>query len=71
MRLVAADTKLLPFGTLVSVPSYHDGQPVPVWDRGGKIKGYRLDVLMPTHAQAKAWGRRLLDVPVWRPIGER
>jgi 3D (Asp-Asp-Asp) domain-containing protein len=65
-HLVAADTDLLPFGTLVTVPGYHDSQPVPVLDRGGAIKGKRLDVLFPTHQRALQWGRRTVEVTVWR-----
>lgn len=65
MKLVAADTSLLPFGSILTIPGYHDGKPVPVLDRGGKIKGHRLDVLYPTHAIARTWGVRELDVTVW------
>ncbi len=65
MFLVAADTRLLPFGTLVSIPGYNDGQPVPVLDRGGAIKGHRLDLLFPTHEIALQWGRQSLPVTVW------
>lgn len=65
MKLVAADTKLLPFGSMVSVPGYADGAVVPVLDRGGAIKGRRLDVLYPTHEIARQWGRRRLQVTVW------
>jgi 3D (Asp-Asp-Asp) domain-containing protein len=38
---------------------------VPVLDCGGAIKGYRLDVLFPTHEEAIAWGVRELPVTVW------
>ena len=62
---VAADTNLLPFGSIVTVPGYHDGRPVPVLDRGGRIKGKRLDVLYPTHEMARGWGSRELQVQVW------
>jgi 3D (Asp-Asp-Asp) domain-containing protein len=65
MKLVAADTRLLPFGTIITIPGYHDGKPVPVLDRGGKIKGHRLDVLYPTHEVALKWGVQKLDVTVW------
>lgn len=65
MRLVAADTDLLPFGSMVSVPGYAEGEVVPVLDRGGAIKGRRLDVLYPTHEIARKWGRRRLQVTVW------
>jgi 3D (Asp-Asp-Asp) domain-containing protein len=65
MKLVAADTDLLPLGTLLSVPGYDAGAIVPVLDRGGKIKGSRLDVLFPTHRLARKWGVRDLTVTVW------
>ena len=65
MRLVAADTKILPFGTLVSIPGYNGGRPVPVLDRGGKIKGRRLDLLYPTHEMALQWGAQRLTVTIW------
>ena len=65
MKLVAADTSILPFGTLVSIPGYNGGKPVPVLDRGGKIKGNRLDLLYPTHNIALKWGAQRLTVDVW------
>lgn len=65
MRLVAADKRILPFGSLVSVPGYADGEIVPVLDIGGAIKGARLDVLYPTHSIARQWGVQRLPVVVW------
>lgn len=60
-RFVAAD-RSVPFGTLVSIPGYHNGQPVPVLDRGGAIKGKRLDAYYPTHQEARQWGVRKIKV---------
>lgn len=65
MRLVAADTKVLPYRSMITVPGYADDQIVPVLDCGGAIKGMRLDVLMPTHRIARKWGVRHLPVTVW------
>lgn len=65
MKLVAADTDVLPFGSLVSIPGYNGGRPVPVLDRGGKIKGNRLDLLYPTHDIALQWGAQRLTVDIW------
>ncbi len=65
MKLVAADTNLLPFGTIVTIPGYNNGNPVQVLDRGGKIKGHRLDLLYPTHEIALQWGAQRLEVEVW------
>ncbi len=38
-HLVAADTQIIPMHAVVAVPGYGDGNPVPVLDRGGAIKG--------------------------------
>lgn len=65
MNLVAADTSVLPLGSLVSIPGYDSGNVVPVLDRGGAIKGNRLDVLYPTHERALQWGVQRLEVTVW------
>lgn len=64
-KLVAADTHILPFGSILTIPGYNGSNPVPVLDRGGKIKGNRLDVLYPTHAIARRWGVKKLAVTVW------
>ena len=64
-KLVAADSRVLPLGSIISVPGYDNGQVVPVLDRGGAIKGKRLDLLYPTHAQARKWGVQTLEVTVW------
>jgi len=64
-EFVAADTRLLPFGTRISIPGYAGGRSVPVLDRGGKIKGRRLDVFFLSHRRARKWGRRTLDVTVY------
>ena len=63
-RFVAADTKLLKFNTKLLVPGYADGQPVEVIDRGGAIKGAKLDVYFDSHQEARKWGRQWLVVTV-------
>lgn len=67
-RLVAADPKVLPYGSMVSVEGYDKGMIVPVLDCGGAIKGNHIDLLFPTHQQARAWGNKMLDVVVWEYI---
>lgn len=61
---IAADTDVLPFGTIVYVPGYGYGR---VEDRGGKIKGRCLDLWYPSHGDAQEWGRKRLNVRVWMP----
>ena len=56
----------LQFGTLVAVPGYGL---VPVLDRGGSIRGDRLDVFFDSHEEALAWGRWVLVVWVWNERG--
>lgn len=75
-HLVAADRRWFRFGTMVSIPGYADGQVVPVLDRGGAIKGNRLDVLYPTHERAREWGVQFIYVTEWAyddglPVGFR
>ena len=66
-HLVAADTAVIPMYSLVIVPGYARGAAVPVLDRGGAIKGPRLDVLLPNFAQAQSWGVRKLEVKIYEP----
>ena len=62
---VAADRRY-PFGTEMVIPGYSNSQPVQVLDRGGAIKGNRLDVFFATHQEALEWGVKYLDVKVRR-----
>ena len=63
-QFVAADTTILPFHTKLIIPGYHNGATVPVIDRGGAIKGHKLDLYLPTHEEALQWGRQMIDVTV-------
>ena len=65
-KFVAADTDLLPMYTRLLIPGY-DADPVPVIDRGGAIKGHKLDLYFPTHEEALEWGRQWVDVTVSNP----
>ncbi len=65
MQLVAADPTVLPYGSMITVPQYADGEIVPVLDCGGAIKGNRLDVLYPTHSRARQWGVQQVPVTIW------
>lgn len=57
-KFIAAP-KNIPFGTWVNVPGYGYAE---VLDRGGAIKGKRLDVFFSTHQEALNWGVKYLTV---------
>jgi 3D (Asp-Asp-Asp) domain-containing protein len=59
--VVAADPAV-PFGTRVWVPGYGHGV---VLDRGGAIRGLRLDVYIPDLERAREWGVRRLPVRLY------
>jgi 3D (Asp-Asp-Asp) domain-containing protein len=59
---IAADTARYPFGTIMYVPGYGYGR---VEDRGGDIKGNRLDLYFRSHREALAWGRQRVKVKFW------
>ena len=60
---VAADRRYA-FGTEMVIPGYNSSQPVKVLDRGGAIRGDKLDAFFHTHQQALEWGVRYIDVKV-------
>ena len=60
---VAAD-KIYPFGTEMIIPGYKSSQAVKVLDRGGVIRGNRLDVFFGSHQKALEWGVRHLNVKI-------
>ena len=58
-RTIAASSQYA-FGTKLLI----NGQVYTVEDRGGAIKGNKIDVYMDSHAQALAWGVKYLPVQV-------
>lgn len=62
---VAAD-KEYPFGTKMVIEGYKNSESVKVLDRGGAIRGNKLDVFFHSHREALKWGVRYLDVEVRR-----
>lgn len=59
---IAADTRRYPFGTVMYVPGYGYGR---VEDRGGAIRGEKIDLYFRSHQEALEWGRRHKRVKVW------
>ncbi len=61
---IAADSRVFPFGTRMRVPGYGWGT---VEDRGGAIKGGKIDLFFRSHEDALEWGRQTVTVEVVRP----
>ena len=57
---VAADTDVLPFGTKVII----DDNIYTVQDRGGAIKGNRIDLYFDSHQEALNFGRQTKEVTI-------
>lgn len=70
-KFVAADRRFA-FDTMLTIPGYNEGRPVPVLDRGGTIKGDKLDVFFDDengksgHQRAREWGVKTLRVEIRR-----
>lgn len=60
---IAADTRVLPFGTQVVI----NGKVYTVEDRGGAIQGNRIDIYFASHQEALNYGKRY--VKVYRYVG--
>ena len=59
-KLIAAP-RSIPFGTWIDIKGYGMAE---VLDRGGAIKGRRLDVFFPTHQKALNWGVQHIELVV-------
>ena len=64
-RIVAADSRV-PFGTTIMIDGFEEQYTVR--DRGGKIRGRCIDVLMSSHWRARKFGRQEKDVWMWQPV---
>lgn len=62
-RTIAADSSI-PFGTQIYIPEL--GKTYTVVDRGGAIKGDRLDLYMESRKDAMEFGVRYLEVVIRR-----
>ena len=61
---IAADITRYPYGTKMYIPGYGWGE---VHDTGTAIKGDHIDLFFPDEKEAKAWGRKYLDVIINKP----
>ncbi|MCL6571787.1 MAG: ubiquitin-like domain-containing protein [Bacillus sp. (in: Bacteria)] len=61
MKVIAVDPRVIPLGTKVFVEGY--GYAVAA-DTGGAIKGYKVDIFMPSKADAYRWGRKKVKIKI-------
>ena len=57
--VVAVDPTVIPLGTRMTIPGYGEGVAA---DTGSAVKGAMIDVWLPTHAQASAWGTKTITI---------
>jgi 3D (Asp-Asp-Asp) domain-containing protein len=62
--IVAADPRVLPLGTKISLNAGSYSGTYTVADTGGAIKGRILDVWVPSCSEAKSFGRKRVSVRV-------
>ena len=60
MGLICAADPKYPFGTKMTIK----GITYTVEDRGGAIKGNKIDLLFATHQEALNWGRKKIKVKI-------
>jgi 3D (Asp-Asp-Asp) domain-containing protein len=66
--IIAADPRVLPLGTVVHLRAGSYTGIYTVMDTGGRIKGRKVDVYVPTRKEAMQFGRRQVKIKV---IGRR
>ena len=62
-KIIAVDTSIIPLGTKVYVEGYGYAT---ASDTGGAIKGYKIDLNMPSVSDAISWGSRHVKVSILR-----
>ena len=70
--MIAADRRVLPLGTKVRLKNAGQYSGVyRVEDTGGKIRGRKIDIYMPSRGAAKQFGRQTVKVEVLTPEKRR
>jgi 3D (Asp-Asp-Asp) domain-containing protein len=69
--IIAADRRLLPLGTRVRLEAGGYSGEYVVADTGGLVRGRKIDIWMPTSAEAMRFGRRTVKLTVLSYGGRR
>ena len=62
--IIAADPRVLPLGSRVRVEAGNWSGEYIVADTGGKVKGKKIDVWVPSNGEARRFGRRTVKLTV-------
>jgi 3D (Asp-Asp-Asp) domain-containing protein len=62
--VIAADPRVLPIGTVVQIEAGRYTGTYTVLDTGGRIKGNKIDVYVPTYDEARRFGRQRIQIKV-------
>lgn len=63
-RVIATDPDVIPMGTILRISYGGTSFKAIAWDTGGAIKGFKVDILVPTIREAKKFGRQRISVEV-------
>jgi len=62
--VIAADGRVLPLGTRVRLEAGAYSGEYVVADRGGAVRGHRIDIWMPSNGEARRFGRRAVKLTI-------
>ncbi|MDD5433120.1 MAG: 3D domain-containing protein [Candidatus Pacebacteria bacterium] len=65
---IAVDPKRIPLGSTVYLPDIFPGQKFLAVDTGKKIKGWKIDIWMPSDDLALEWGKKKLRAIIKKPL---
>jgi 3D (Asp-Asp-Asp) domain-containing protein len=63
VKAISVDPKVIPLGTKVHVEGYGDAIAA---DKGGAIKGNKIDVFYSSQTKALNWGRKTVEVKIYK-----
>jgi 3D (Asp-Asp-Asp) domain-containing protein len=69
--LIAADPRVLPLGTTVEIVSGKYSGTYLVSDTGKRVRGSKIDIWVPSCAEARRWGHRTVKLKVVKKKGRK
>ncbi|MFJ6207278.1 3D domain-containing protein [Lysinibacillus sp. NPDC092081] len=66
LRIVAVDPTIIPLGTIVEIKTPNERFKAIAADKGGAIKGYRLDILVESERVSAQYGRHDVQLRIMK-----